>query len=215
MRNVVILCGTNNLYQDSPEDNVNGLIKVASYFKQGNNAINIFICGILPRDDKSLINLQLIKETNNILKSSSSVNHIKFTDQDANWIQMNGYLRPHLFHSDKLHLVEKGSLFLAKSVYISVKTHYQSRNNYQLNKTYRSVTIFSLNNADLPTLTPISPHKPDCISVLPYKFVHNSFIKLVQKPSYISSIKPVPLAFRKCSVYNYSLVLGINVSMFL
>ena len=128
---------------------------------------------------------------------------------------MNGSDKPNLFYSDKLHLEEKGNLILAKSTYISVKSCYESRNNYQLNKTYKSVTIFSLNNADLPTLTPISPHKPDCISVLPYKFVHNYFIKLVQRPSYISSIKPVPLAFRKCSVYNYSLVLGMNVSMFL
>ena len=34
LRNVVILCGTNNLYHDSPEDIANGLIKIASCFKQ-------------------------------------------------------------------------------------------------------------------------------------------------------------------------------------
>ena len=69
------------------------------------------------------------------------------------------------------------------------------------------MTIFSLNNTDFPTLTPLSPHKTvsDCIRVSPYKSVYNSFIKPVQKPSYISSIKPVPLAVRKCSVYNSSL----------
>ena len=69
------------------------------------------------------------------------------------------------------------------------------------------MTVFSLNNADFPTLTPLSPRKPvsDCISVSPYKSVHNSFIKPVQKPSYISSINPVPLVVRKCSVYNSSL----------
>ena len=157
LRNVIILCDTNNLYQDSPEDIANGLIKIASCFKQGNNAINVFICGILPRDGTSSINRQLIKETNNILKSSCSVNHINFIDQDANWIQMNGSLKPDLFYSDKLHLVEKGNLILAKSIYISVKSHYESQNNYQLNKTYKSVTIFSLNNTDFPTLTPLSP----------------------------------------------------------
>ena len=42
------------------------------------------------------------------------------------------------------------------------------------------------------------------MSILPYKSVHNSFIKPVQKPSYISSIKPIPLVVRKCSVYNSS-----------
>ena len=100
--------------------------------------------------------------------------------------------------------MEKRNLIPAKSIYISVKSHYESRNNYQLNKTYKSVTIFSLNNTDFPTLTRLSPRKTvsDCVSVSPYKSVHNSFIKPVQKPSYISSIKPVPLAVRKCSVYN-------------
>ena len=78
LRNVIILCRTNNLYRDSPEDIVNGLIKIASRFKQGNNTINVFICGILPRDDASLINRLLIKESNNILKSSCFVNHINF-----------------------------------------------------------------------------------------------------------------------------------------
>ena len=49
--NVVILCGTNNLYQDSLEDIENDLIIIASCFKQGSNSMNVFICGILPRDD--------------------------------------------------------------------------------------------------------------------------------------------------------------------
>ena len=128
LRNIIILCGTNNLYQDSPEVIANGLIKIASYFKQGNNAINVFICGILPCDDTSSINRHLKKETNNILKSLCSVNLIKFIDQDANWNQMNGSLEPDLFYSNKLYLVEKGNLILAKSVYISVKSHYKTRN---------------------------------------------------------------------------------------
>ena len=69
------------------------------------------------------------------------------------------------------------------------------------------MAIFLLNNDDFPTLTPLSPRKTvsDCISVSPYKSVHNFFIKPAQKPSYISSIKPVPLVVRKCSVYNSSL----------
>ena len=69
---------------DSPKGVANGLIKIASCFKQGNDAINVFICDILHRDDTSSINRLLIKEANNILKSSCSVNHIKLIDQDAN-----------------------------------------------------------------------------------------------------------------------------------
>ena len=66
---------------------------------------------------------------------------------------------------------------------------------------------FSLNKADFSTLTPLSPRKPvfDCTSVSSHKFVHNSFITPVQKLSYISSIKSVPLVIHKSYVYNSSL----------
>ena len=98
---------------------------------------------------------------------------------------MSGCFKPDLFYSDKLHLVEKGNLILQMFLYFSKKNHYGSRNNYQVNKTYKSVTAFSLNNADFPLLTPLSPRKPvsGCNDVLPYKSVHNSFIKTVQKLS--------------------------------
>ena len=192
------------------EDIVNDVIKIASCFKQRNSDVNVFICGILPRNDISSINRRFIKETNNILKSSCSVNHINFIGQDAKWIQMSGSLKPDLCYSHQLHLVENGNLILAKSVYIPVKNHYRSRSNYQLNNTYKSVT------ADFPTLTPLSPCKPvsDYISVSPYKSVHKCFIKPVQKPSYISSIITVPVVVCKCS-FILLLVLGMIVSMFL
>ena len=122
---------------------------------------------------------------------------------------MSGSLKPDLFFADKLHLVQKGNLILAKSIYISMKIHYGSRHNFQPSKTYKSVTTFSLSNADFPALTSLSPLKSvsDCISLSPYKSVYNSFIKPVQKP-YISSVKPVRVVVHKCSVYNTSLGAG-------
>ena len=104
-------------------------------------------------------------------------------------------------------MVEKENLIIVKSIYISVKNHYGSRNNYQISKTYKSVTAFSLNNADFPTLIPLSPGKPvsDFIRVSPYKSAHNSFIKPVKKTSYISYTRPIPVVVRNCSVYNSSL----------
>ena len=105
-----------------------------------------------------------------------------------------GSLKPDLFYSDKLDLSEMGNLIPSKSIYTSVKHHYGSRSNYQLGKTYESVKAFLLNRAQFTTLTSLSSRKPPshCISVSHYKSVHNFFIKPVQKPSYISSIKPVP-----------------------
>ena len=92
--------GKLNLYQDSPEHITNGLIKIVSCFKQGNNSVNVFICGILPSDDISPINRLLIKETNNILKSTCSLYHINFIDQDKNWVQRSGAFKPDPLYSD-------------------------------------------------------------------------------------------------------------------
>ena len=119
---------------------------------------------------------------------------------------MSGSFKPDLFYEDKLHLVEKENIILPKFIYISMKNHYGSRNNYQRSKMYKSVIAFLVNNTDFSTLTPLSSRKPvsGCISVSTCKFVHNYFIKPVQKP-YISSIKPVPVVVRKCSVCNSSL----------
>ena len=46
--NVVILCGTNNLFQDSPENIALGIIEIAQTFKSNYNSINIAIGSILP-----------------------------------------------------------------------------------------------------------------------------------------------------------------------
>ena len=86
LRNVFILCRTNNLYQDSPENIANDLIKIACSFRQGNINFNVFICGILPSDYISSKNHLLIKEANKVLKPSCSVKHISFIGQDANWL---------------------------------------------------------------------------------------------------------------------------------
>ena len=50
LKNAVILCGTNNLQQDSPEDIVDGIIEIGHCFKKRRHHINIFICELLRRD---------------------------------------------------------------------------------------------------------------------------------------------------------------------
>ena len=50
LKNVVILCGTNNINKDSPHDIVQGLFVIGSSFKNRFNNPNIFICGLLPRN---------------------------------------------------------------------------------------------------------------------------------------------------------------------
>ena len=61
LKNVVILCGTNNINKDSPYDIAQGLIVIGLVFKNQSNNPYIFICGILPRDESFSINRLLMK----------------------------------------------------------------------------------------------------------------------------------------------------------
>ena len=57
LKNIVILCGTNNINKDPPpHDIVQGLIPIDSSFKNRVNNPNIFICGLLSRDECCFIN---------------------------------------------------------------------------------------------------------------------------------------------------------------
>ena len=115
-KNAVILCGTNNLQQDSPKDIVDGIFEIGHCLKKRHHHINIFICGLLPRDKCTSINCVHIIENNKILKVKYSLNKFFFIDQDNYWTQPNGCLNSDMFYLDKLHLVEKGNLVLAKSI---------------------------------------------------------------------------------------------------
>ena len=69
LKNVVILCETNNLFQDSPEDIPDGIVQIAQTFQSNYNSINIAIGGLLPHDASLSINRMLIKEVKQILKA--------------------------------------------------------------------------------------------------------------------------------------------------
>ena len=68
LKNIVILCGKNNLLQDSPEEIADGVIEIAETFQSKYKSINIVIGGILPRDASWSINRVVIKEVNKIFK---------------------------------------------------------------------------------------------------------------------------------------------------
>ena len=68
LKNVVNLCGTNNLLLDSPKDIADGILKTARMFKTNYSCINVIICGILPCDDSWSVNQVPIKKVNQILK---------------------------------------------------------------------------------------------------------------------------------------------------
>ena len=121
LKNVVILCGTNSLFQDSPEDIADGIVEIAQTFQSSYNSIDIAIGVILPRDASWSINRVLIKEVNQILKAKCSKLFFIYIGYDSCWTFANGSVNPELFFSDNVHLVEKTNLKLAESIFSSIK----------------------------------------------------------------------------------------------
>ena len=116
LNNIVILCGKNNINKDPTYDIVEGLIAIGSSFKNRCNSPNIFICGLLPRDEYVSVNRVITDEVNNLLNFKCSVNNFHFNDQSKGWTLDNGSLDFSLFYSHGLHLVQKGNLKLGKFI---------------------------------------------------------------------------------------------------
>ena len=102
IKRVAVLCGTNNLNQDSPEDITDGILDLASTFKSKYRSIKIFVCGILPRDFSWSATQVYIKEVNNIFKTKCSQSCFTFICPDNDWTLSNGSLKLVSFHSSLL-----------------------------------------------------------------------------------------------------------------
>ena len=68
VKNVVILCGTNNISIHTTRDIADCIISIGSILQKKSSGINISICGLMPRDEGWLVNRVLINEVNEILK---------------------------------------------------------------------------------------------------------------------------------------------------
>ena len=153
LKNVVILCETNNLFQDLPEDIADGIVEMAQTFQSSYNSINIAIGGILPRDASWSVNRVLIKkEVNQILKAKCSKSFFIYIGYDSCWTFANGSLNPELFFLDNVHLVGKGNLKLAESIFSSIKNcnDVTCNKHKQFLTPYKMAVSFKLKNFDFP-----------------------------------------------------------------
>ena len=116
LKDVAILCGTIKINKDSSHEIVQGLIAIGSSFKIQFNNSNIFICGLIPRDECFSINRVIIDEIKDLLSFKCSVNNFNFIDQSNGWPLNNGTLDFLLFYLDGLHLVKDGYLEFGKSI---------------------------------------------------------------------------------------------------
>ena len=81
----VILCGTNNIFNDWPCDIVDGIIKIASIFEKMYPKSSIYISGLLPRDESWSVNRVTIDEINKSLQYQCIREGFIYTDQSIGW----------------------------------------------------------------------------------------------------------------------------------
>ena len=148
LKHVVILCRTTNLFQDRPEDIADGIIDIAQTFQSNYNSINIAIRGILPHDGSWSINRVLIKEANETLKAICSQSFFLYINYNSCWTVAYGWLNSDLFFLNNMHLVEKGNLKVAESIFSSIKNCNGVTCNKlkQFLKSYKIPVSFKLNN---------------------------------------------------------------------
>ena len=149
------------MFQDSPEDTADSIVEIAQTFQSSYNSINIAIGGILACDASWSINWVLIKEVNQILKAKCyKLFFIYIVYKDSCWTFANGSLNPDHFFLDNVHLVEKGNLKLAESVFSSIKNCNGVTCNKQFLVFNKMAVSFKLNNFDFPQLSFSTVSKP-------------------------------------------------------
>ena len=174
-KNVVILCRTNKLFTDSPMDIDDCIVNIGFCLREKASGINVFICGLIPRDESWSVNTVLIKDVNKILKYLCLKHDFPFIDQSNGWTLPNGDLDPSLFFRDYLHLIEEGNIKLAKLIINSIaqtndicfSSNTGKRDPYSDTCKIKASDSFALalNEADFPPLSPPNhahkcKHKP-------------------------------------------------------
>ena len=163
MKNVVILCRTNNIPINTPCYIIDCIISIGSIFQKRSSSIDVSVCGLIPRDESWSVNRRLVNEVTEILKYQWNINGFTFIFQDHGWTFANGSLDCSLFYQDLLHLIEQGNIKLAKSITLTITSRYKDVNlsSTNSNTSYSDITrqkvqstvSFSLNEHDFPTLS--------------------------------------------------------------
>ena len=217
MKNVVILCRTNNIPINTPCYIIDCIISIGSIFQKRSSSIDVSVCGLIPRDESWSVNRRLVNEVTEILKYQWNINGFTFIFQDHGWTFANGSLDCSLFYQDLLHLIEQGNIKLAKSITLTITSRYKDINLTSTNRntSYSDITrqevqstiSFSLNEHDfLPLSNACEPilcnvgesclyqHKP--ASNVKLVSVH---VSLVYASSVSKLIKPLNVSNPVCS----------------
>ena len=126
VKNVVILCRTNNIPIGTLCDIADCIISIGSIFQKKSSGVDVSVCDLIPRDESWLVNRGLINEMNEILKYQCNINGFTFIFQDHGWTFANGSLGCPLFYKDLLQIIEQGNIKLAKSITLTITSRYKS-----------------------------------------------------------------------------------------
>ena len=114
LKNLVKLCETNNLFTDSLTNRANCIVNIGSCLLEKSSNTNVFISGLIPRNESWSINSVLIKDINRILEQLCLKHDCSFRDQSKGWTIPNGDLDLSLVFRDSLHFIKEGNVKLAK-----------------------------------------------------------------------------------------------------
>ena len=116
IKHTFILCGTNNLVHNNPEDIANGIMSVGISAKKRFDNSNVVIISLLHRDKKHSLRRGNIAIINSILEEKSSAHNLHFLKHCQTWLQSDNALNMNLFYQDHLHLIKEGNELLAKEI---------------------------------------------------------------------------------------------------
>ena len=123
---IFILCRTNNVDHNFPEEIVSGLISSGISVQAQCHRAKVVIMPLFPCDKRFSLSRGNINIINLLLESECPKNNLYTYNHELEWLNADGSLNESLFYSDNLHLVKERNELLAKEIvafYKSLKSH--------------------------------------------------------------------------------------------
>ena len=114
LRVAVLLCGTNNMHGDKPQDIAEEVIVCGLKLQEKAPKLHGVVTGILPGDLHPTPIRERVQQTNSILKQSCWTKRFSFIKPSPEWVSASG--KEGLYYSDHLHLVGPGNKIIAKQM---------------------------------------------------------------------------------------------------
>ena len=113
-----------------------------------------------------------------------------------------------MFYLEKLHLVEKGNIVLAKSICRSMEYSHRIITRNKFKTSYKVATVFQLNNADFPVLSSkyVCKAVSGCTKVPSSKFISNVVAKSLRKFVCVRKFVSVPMFAKSVRNPSYHVV---------